>query len=600
MSATPSPDPDSSDDGLTIEFPRTEVQTQPTRRADPLIPHSLVSGTSPNLVAGAEPVAGYWIERRLGRGGFGEVWSAIGPGGVTLAMKFILLGDGLGETEIRSLDFMKTVHHPQLLGMFGFWRTDNLLIIAMELADGTLGDAFRDAPNQKQVEVGSNLLLEYFREAAKGIDYLNTLGIIHRDIKPQNILLMSGGVKVADFGLARLADQPSVASRLALTPSYAAPEQCNGEPGPRTDQYALAVTYCEVGGGRLPFEGNHWQVITGHLRNDPDLSMLPERERPIVARALAKKPEDRFPDCRSFIEALTVATHPPIGDQRWIPDPPRIQSSRRGFVATLGSVGLLGTAVVSTAAWAHFTHSDALAAVRREELGRKVRMMRRRPLDPIRGFAPGMVEVERIVSNPNSAFEVYQDDRIIDLRGWRPVPDDQADQLISAVTQVRYLWMSKIKPAKTLHFLGRTSGSAIFFRCLSRHLFHEAVQPSKVIFGDERMMVREIVIDVSEIRVDEDFALEIESTYWNTLQTPREQWFGVNGYGTASRVSQLVVFPEDRPFHSYQLRTIRPGRNEPRAYIGPVSVQTGPDQTWLNWDIPDPVDGVTYRTDWVW
>src|SRR5207249_2750147 len=85
---------------------------------------------------------------------------------------------------------------------------------------------------------------------------------------------------------------------------YAAPEYFVGKTSRQSDQYALAVTYCQLRGGSMPFLGTTAQITFGHMYNDPDLEGLPAPERPIVARALAKRPEERWPDCRSFIAAL--------------------------------------------------------------------------------------------------------------------------------------------------------------------------------------------------------------------------------------------------------------------------------------------------------
>src|SRR5262249_42948974 len=99
----------------------------------------------------------------------------------------------------------------------------------------------------------------------------------------------------------------------AMTVAYAAPEFFNGQTSDRSDQYSLAVTYCQLRGGRLPFEGTQQQVMIGHIMQPPDLAMLPEAERPAVARALAKKPAERGPPCRASAEAPTPpgASGPP-------------------------------------------------------------------------------------------------------------------------------------------------------------------------------------------------------------------------------------------------------------------------------------------------
>ena len=252
------------------------------------------------LVPRGEPVRGYTLDRRLGRGGFGEVWRAIGPGGVSLAMKFVMLDDGCGDAELRALDLMKNIHHPHLTSLLGIWHTAETLILAMELAENTLMDCLRDAQAQGLPGIAPDLLHEYMREAAKGIDHLNSLHILHRDVKPKNLLLMSGGVKVSDFGLARILERTLASTSGAMTPAYAAPEFFNGQASPYSDQYSLAIAYCHLRGGRLPFSGSAAALMAAHLSAVPDLSMIPMEERSVVATALAKKPGDRWPDCRSF------------------------------------------------------------------------------------------------------------------------------------------------------------------------------------------------------------------------------------------------------------------------------------------------------------
>ena len=270
-----------------------------------------------DLKPGAEPINGYTLIDRLGKGGFGEVWKATGPGGFQVALKFVALEGRMGTAELRALEVIKSIRHPHLLANFGSWQKDGRLIIAMELADKTLSDRLNECVDQGLPGIPAPEIFEYFLEAAKGLDFLNeprhptgeggTQGIQHRDIKPQNLLLVGGSVKVADFGLARMLEHSTTGHTGSMTPSYAPPEFFQEKTTAQSDQYSLAVSYCQLRGGRLPFEGNPAAVIAGHLYREPDLSMLPEVERGAVARALAKPSRERWPSCRAFVQAVMAA-----------------------------------------------------------------------------------------------------------------------------------------------------------------------------------------------------------------------------------------------------------------------------------------------------
>lgn len=266
------------------------------------------------LMPGVEPVPGYRLVERLGRGGFGEVWKALGPGGVPVALKVVAL-EGGGEVEQRALGVIKAIRHPHLLPVFGIWQRGDRLIVAMELGERTLLDRYKEAVGQGFAGIPAPEIHEHFADAARGLDYLNeprhgssdgsgAMAVQHRDIKPQNILLVGGCAKVADFGLARALEGSTSGHSGGMTPTYAAPEFFAGRTSSQSDQYSLAVTYCHLRGGRPPFTGSIEEVMNGHVSRPPDLSMLPESERPAVARALAKDPKDRWPSCRAFVEAL--------------------------------------------------------------------------------------------------------------------------------------------------------------------------------------------------------------------------------------------------------------------------------------------------------
>lgn len=270
------------------------------------------------IAPGAEPVPGYRLVEQLGKGGFGEVWRALGPGGVPVALKLVSLDEG-GKVEERAMEVIKSIRHPHLLPVFGIWRKNKWLIVAMELADRTLLDRYKEAVGQGFPGIPAPEIHEHFADAARGLDYLNEprhvagadsgpMAIQHRDIKPQNILLVGGCSKVADFGLARVLEGSTSGHSGSMTPTYAAPEFFAGKTSSHSDQYSLAVTYCHLRGGRPPFTGTIQEVMMAHVHNPPDLSMVPENERPAVARALSKNPKDRWPSCRAFVDALKTNT----------------------------------------------------------------------------------------------------------------------------------------------------------------------------------------------------------------------------------------------------------------------------------------------------
>jgi serine/threonine-protein kinase len=326
-------------------------------------------GSSAGLgVAGGEPVPGFRLISLLGAGGSGEVWKAAGPGGFLVALKLIPLGDEEGAVGIRpagpgegrSLELLRAVRHVNLLPLFGVWRRESSLVVGMELAERTLLDRCDEAVCQGQAGIPFAELIDYMQQAAQGIDFLNAprhalagqegVGILHCDIKPQNLLLIGGTVKLGDFGLAQLLDGQPPAPTGGLTPAYAAPEFFQGRLSPRSDQYALALTYSRLRGGRLPFSGSPWEVILKHCLDAPDLAMLPEGERSVVARALAKCPEERWPSCRVFVAELRArsgtATRRPRNlpaHPLFLPLPPRPGRARRRrwWVGLLGLPALL-------------------------------------------------------------------------------------------------------------------------------------------------------------------------------------------------------------------------------------------------------------------
>ncbi|WP_164103415.1 serine/threonine-protein kinase [Candidatus Laterigemmans baculatus] len=260
---------------------------------------------------GYEPIPGYRLEEQIGSGGFGEVWRAEAPGGLYKAIKFVhgALNERQATRELRSLERIKGVQHPFLLTLERFEVVAGRLIIVTELADGSLEDTYRRHRERGSCGIPRAALLAYLHDAADALDYLhNRYQLQHLDVKPGNLLMVGGHVKVADFGLLKDLRDVECSMIGGLTPIYAPPEVFDGRPSPTSDQYSLAVMYQELLTGTRPFTGRTIaQLATQHVHSAPHLEPLPPSDRPVIARSLEKNPSRRYGGCLELVEALRAA-----------------------------------------------------------------------------------------------------------------------------------------------------------------------------------------------------------------------------------------------------------------------------------------------------
>lgn len=310
--------------------------------------------------AGDEPVpgCGYRLTAFLGRGGFGEVWKAIGPGGTEVAVKMIPLGGMEGRKEFRALQLVKRIRHPNLVPTIAFWVRDAEgttlddavvsqldlrapaidedgfratasvppaaasqaveLIIVMGLGDVSLYDRLQECRAGGDSGIPAEELLHYMDGAAAAIDYLNRpvhdlgtgpVAIQHCDIKPHNIMIVGGAAQLCDFGLARAIGSVRMTTALAATLAYAAPECLQtGKPSQASDQYSLAMTYYELRTGQLPYQDSTYgAVMSAVLQGELEFSAVSQAEQSVLRRATSLDPPSRFPSATEMVRCLRAA-----------------------------------------------------------------------------------------------------------------------------------------------------------------------------------------------------------------------------------------------------------------------------------------------------
>jgi len=298
-------------------------------------------------------VGPYIVLEQLGLGGMGVVYSAYDPKlDRKIALKVLRSqghDEGAAVARLRLVSegrALARVSHPNVVAVYDVGSLDSEVYVAMELIEGhTLGQ-WRKAARRDWPEV-----VDMFVDIAAGLVAVHDASLVHRDVKPDNILIDGEGrPKVTDFGLARpeqdtarslrqredvLRDANVPDEHLQLTqtgarlgtPAYMACEQLNGNPAtPHSDQFALCVTLWETLYGERPFEGGSWvslvmSVTEGQIREPPTPPSgrpVPGWLRRVVERGLAPDPEDRWPDMRALREALRGGDPLRVQRRRWL------------------------------------------------------------------------------------------------------------------------------------------------------------------------------------------------------------------------------------------------------------------------------------------
>ena len=300
----------------------------------------------------------YSLERLLGQGGF--AWAFVGrePNGTPVAIKVLkprYAGDAQFESRFRNeSETAAKLEHPNIIRIRSVAKTGDHVYFAMDLCADSLGARIaREGPLSEED------ILRLARDIASALDFAHRQGVIHRDLKPDNVLIRSDGAAVlTDFGIARAVSGYVASTGVNMTigtPHYLSPEQAQGRPlDHRVDFYALGATLYKAATGEVPFSSNDWfELARMHVEDAPPSlrrkrGELSKRFERVVMKCLAKHPDDRYANAAELLADLDEVEQkrrptPPLGrapvgttQQQALADQP----ARRGTWLVLAGVGL--------------------------------------------------------------------------------------------------------------------------------------------------------------------------------------------------------------------------------------------------------------------
>jgi serine/threonine-protein kinase len=346
-------------------------------------PSSIPAGLS------GQRIAGYELEREIGRGGMAVVYRAQDLAlGRTVAVK--LLAPELARNEVFRLRFASesraaaAIDHPHIVPVFAAGESEGVLYIAMRYVEGRDLRTLLDRRGTLSVTQAVRITAQI----ASALDAAHAHGLVHRDVKPGNVLVAEGTdsehpehVYLTDFGLTKKSSSLTgftTVGQFVGTIDYVAPEQISGKPvDGRGDQYSLACVVFELLTGSAPFKREEdLALLWAHLHDPPPAVTearpgLPPPLDAVLVRALAKDPDERYASCMEFVTALRgasgpVVRHAPTQVVAALQEPPRMEALGRAYsAADLEAADAAADAAVADAAAdleaAHAVAADAAA-----------------------------------------------------------------------------------------------------------------------------------------------------------------------------------------------------------------------------------------------
>ncbi|MGD2166445.1 MAG: serine/threonine-protein kinase, partial [Anaerolineae bacterium] len=269
-----------------------------------------------NLVG--QELGKYRIRAKIGRGGMGTVFKAYDPtldryAAVKVLAPHLVWKEEAIERFLREARAAARLRHPSIVTIYDVGQDGDWYYFAMEHLEGRpLTEVLLERGPLPSSEV-----LDILRPLAEALDYAHEEGLVHRDIKPGNIMVEPRGrVTLTDFGIVHAAQQTRITATGTLvgTPEYMSPEQAKGAAiDARSDQYSLGVVAYEMLGGRVPFSAESPFALLYKVTQEPlppireVCPTLPAEAEQVLERALAKRPGDRYPTVTAFVDALQQA-----------------------------------------------------------------------------------------------------------------------------------------------------------------------------------------------------------------------------------------------------------------------------------------------------